>query len=91
MLLGALTKRMRSIGLLTRPEPPFLGFSFDELVHNIRAFRWPPVKDCRRNYIKSSNYGCGMADMIKATLTSLDESLCGLDLSDFSAVQDRPG
>lgn len=36
MLLGALTKGMRSIGLLTRPEPLFTGFSFDLLAQNIQ-------------------------------------------------------
>lgn len=87
MLLGALTKRMRSIGLLTRPEPPFPGFSFDGLAHRIRAFRFPSVHE----YYYSRPSGCGITSMINATLSSLENRLCGLNLSDFGAAQDCRG
>lgn len=90
MLLGALTKGMRSIGLLTRPEPAFPGFSFDGLAHNIRAFRFPLVHNYKRSHYSRSS-DCRITSMINATLSSLEDSLCGLDLSDFGAVQDCRG
>lgn len=88
MLLGALTRRMKFIELLTRPDPPFPGFNFDGLACSIRKFRLPSVhayKTKRKCPSPSSN--CGITSKINTTLKSLEDHLCGLDLDDVVAVR----
>jgi hypothetical protein len=84
MLLGALTKGMKSIELLTRPDPPFPGFSFDGLACSIRKFRFPSVHAYKtKRKCPSPSPDCGITSKINTTLKSLEDSLCGLDLSDI--------
>ncbi|EED18699.1 hypothetical protein TSTA_124260 [Talaromyces stipitatus ATCC 10500] len=45
MLLGGLEKQMFANGLSPEPVPPFVGFSYKDLVNKIRAFKAPEWSD----------------------------------------------
>ncbi len=88
MLLGALVKGMKSMGLRTRPDPPFPGFNFDGLACSIRGFRFPSVHAYRtKRKCPSPSLDCEITSKINTTLKSLEENLCGLDLNIFVAVR----
>jgi hypothetical protein len=88
MVLGGLIKRMASIGLLPPPELPYKGLSFAGLAGQIRDMELPTLCDVRSR----NHYGlpsCGIKPTIDASITSLEDHLCGLDLKDFRRGQ-RP-
>ena len=93
MVLGALIKSSVSIGLWPPPAPPFTGISFCTLSGQIRQMKVPTLCDTTgqtqerygSRYIYDHIGLCGIKESIKASLRSLEDQLCGLDISTFKA------
>jgi len=78
MLLGALTKQMNNMGILTpKPVAPFSGFSLEELQNSIKSIRTP--KWCFKNH---SEHPCSLDSVIHEVSDVIDRAQ-GLVLSDF--------
>ena len=101
MVLGALIKSSISIGLWPPPAPPFTDISFCALSGKIRQMKVPTLCDTTgqtqerygsRNISGHYRYEspacigpCGIEESIEASLGSLEDQLCGLDISTFKA------
>lgn len=100
MMLGALTKQMKSQGLLLpRPEFPFSGLSFEAVVrsaHDLRSPNWHHIgtespnwsqKGKSRKY--SGMYNCQIETQVAPILESLEDYTQGLDLGNFPSGRER--
>ena len=101
MVLGALIKGSISIGLWPPPAPPFTDISFCALSGKIRQMKVPTLCDTigqiKKRYGSRGSYDyyrdglpadigpCGIEESIEASLGSLEDQLCGLDISTFKA------
>jgi hypothetical protein len=101
MVLGALIKGSISIGLWPPPAPPFTDISFCALSGQIRQMKVPTLCDTigrtERRYGSRGGFDylmdglpthigpCGIKESIEASLRSLEDQLCGLDISTFKA------
>ena len=89
MQLGALTKQLCSKGLLLpRPKNPFAGYSFDHVasyVRGLREPRWSYNHRCSYDYAESDP--CSLESHTGPIVSSIEDNLRGLDLSDFVAAK----
>jgi hypothetical protein len=87
MVLGALIKRSVGIGLWPIPPPSSISTSFHHLEESIRCMEIPIFCDFdRRGYYNSKcnrDRCCNIKGLIEASLTSMEDQLCGLDLDTF--------
>ncbi|OCK89655.1 uncharacterized protein K441DRAFT_734709 [Cenococcum geophilum 1.58] len=99
MVLGALIKSSISIGLWPPPAPPFTGISFCALSGQIHQMKVPTLCDTIGQtegwYGSRGDYPyydrgelpahIGIKESIEASFRSLEDQLCGLDISTFKA------
>ena len=85
MVLGGLMKRMASVGLLPPPEPPYKDLSFAGLAKQVRDMELPTLCEVwpRRGHYGFSPSSCNIKTIVDASISSLEDQLCGLDLGDF--------
>ena len=89
ILLGALTKEMKSKKLLSQHlRPQFLGLSYEDAVDKVKSIRSPSWR-IYGGYYGENRHGCNIGTHVNPTLASLDDCMCGLDLEDFPSQQGR--
>ena len=89
ILLGSLLKSSAAIGILPRPKNPYPGMTFKTLAEQIREMK--VLDQCRyaqRGYYTSSS--CHkINDSIEASIRSLEDVMCGLNLKSFLPKEKR--
>jgi hypothetical protein len=83
VVLGSLLKGSATIGIWPQPKEPFDGMTFKELASQILEMQ--VLDDCNQRqgpYYYSGNRH-GVKDSIEASIRSLEDQLCGLNLKDF--------
>jgi hypothetical protein len=89
ILLGALIKGMGEKHFLPRPEPPFLGSAYIGVAASIRNMQSPSRCVCNKSYgyldpygCYQKQYGCSLEQFTGPILTSLRNTMKGLNLED---------
>ncbi|KAF2635892.1 hypothetical protein P280DRAFT_410777 [Massarina eburnea CBS 473.64] len=83
ILLGALTKEMRRSSLSPRPEVPFDGLSFEQLLIAIEGLKSPAwSKSVGRGYY-GDTHNCNFSASIKKNMEDARSTITGLDMSEF--------
>lgn len=83
ILLGSLVKSAAAIGISPRPKRPYPGITFKGLAKQIQEMQ---ILDCCRSrggFSSSYNHGIkdhGVRELIEATMRSLGDGMCGLEL-----------
>lgn len=94
VLLGSLIKSSAEIGISPRPKNPFPGMTFKGLAEQIRGMK--VLDDC--DYIRKgddshryyeSHESHGIKYSIKASIRSLEDELCGVNLESFLPQRTR--
>ena len=90
MLLGALTKQLKSEGLsFPRPGNPYLLFSFEGTVKKAREIQTPRwFSDSGGGYYHQQ-HDCQLESTVTPVLDSLENFLSGLDLKDFPSQKGK--
>lgn len=96
LVLGSLTKAMKSIQVLIPPDFPYSNISFNDLAKRVREMDVYTHDLCSKNRsgggyghsrysLPPSFGGCPkqVMDEIESLIKSLEKGLCGLDLMDF--------
>jgi len=95
MLLGTLTKSVRSVNmLLPRPEVPFSGHNFEDLYNQLRGVDSPYWYDGPCTYTENYNYnygyehteqlqhGCTLTESMNSVITAAEIHIKGLNLDE---------
>jgi hypothetical protein len=94
MVLGALIKGSVKMGLWPLAPQPHIDISFHHLSKSIRGMAIPTLcnlnkrhhqYDSFEDYSGGSKHCCNVKGTIEASLLSLENQLCGLDLDAFRA------
>lgn len=85
ILLGSLLKSFKRIGIWPELESPFRALSFEFLKSKLDDMVIRDECELRREpHYYGYSGGHGVKSKVKATNKSLEDTLCGLDLDDFS-------
>ena len=84
MLLGALTIKTASLGLLDpRPKPPFLDVNFEGALARMTGIETPKwAENVRGNYVQHY-HKCNLASSIDAKLEEIEGQIVGLDFEEM--------
>lgn len=87
MVLGCLMTSSRKIGIWPKPDAPFIGKKFNEVVKGIRGINILDVcnktSSRRWNSHGPSSNAHGLEDSIEASMKSIETGLEGLNLADY--------
>ncbi|KAE8337848.1 hypothetical protein BDV24DRAFT_177204 [Aspergillus arachidicola] len=84
IMYGALTKEMRSINLfLPRPEAPFSGLIYKDLVNKVLSFTMPRWTTPSQGYRSGYQHSCSDSSF-EALFGMLNDTIQGLDLHDLT-------
>lgn len=90
MVLGSLIKGATTIlgvGIWPPPKEPYGGISFTKLIRDTRAMYIADLCDADSKTIHKTLSEChGVKDSIEASLRSLEDTLCGLDLHEIKGL-----
>jgi hypothetical protein len=83
MILGSLVRGSDAIRLWPIPTEPFAGLIFCEILDQIRTIQIFDLCDIDGNRYRKSHDAHGVRDRPVASMNSLKDTLCGLDIWDF--------
>jgi hypothetical protein len=83
MILGSLVRGSDAIGLWPIPTEPFASLIFCEILEQIRTIQIFDLCDIDGNRYRKSHAAHGVRDHFVASMNSLEDKLCGLDIWDF--------
>jgi len=91
ILLGSLLKGSAAIRICPPPKYPYPGITFKMLADQIRGMEI--LDDCRHpgrgGGFYNSGDGHGIKDSIEASMRSLEDRMCGLELGSFLPKKDK--
>jgi hypothetical protein len=83
MILGSLVRGSNAIGLWPIPTEPFDGLIFCKILEQIRTIWIFDLCDIDGSNYKGSHDAHGVRDRLVASMNSLEDTLCGLDIWAF--------
>lgn len=86
-ILGSLIKNSSTIGIWPKPNAPYEGIVFKDLTAKLRDLKVFNV--CNHNWgrYQSCSDAHGVKESIEASMSALEDAMCGLNLEDFLPEQ----